>query len=173
MQPVFNSWPDYQDLSYDDLLARYGALLDADIPQSIDVFFGFSFGGELAYHLAVRWQEKTRQQPLVLMGDTFIESEVHTQTVQPNLDGNDGLNYDWGITEDYFDHLGNMPYLPYPGKVILISAVGDVTPRDENEENWKRLLPDIEIVRKQDTHMGIGMNEQYYKDYLAYILQMK
>jgi surfactin synthase thioesterase subunit len=62
------------NMDYEKLVNAYADLLERDIPTDAHVFgfLGYSWGGELGYSLAARWQERHGGKPNVYLCDTFI-----------------------------------------------------------------------------------------------------
>jgi len=167
LQPLFSSWPDIEDISYEELLTRYFNFMQRDL-TSVSCLMGFSFGGELAYHLATRWNSYTGQLPMVFMGDTTLklpEIEISNQPSDYSLD----IHYGFLIYQ-FIHHLGRLPLKSYNGHVILISAVGNGMSSIENEQLWKKVNTNIHIEQINDNHIGIAQNCEYYQKYLDMIL---
>ena len=62
------------DNDYERLVDAYARYLYRDIPEDARMFgfLGYSWGGEVSYSLATRWQQKRGGQPHVYLCDTFI-----------------------------------------------------------------------------------------------------
>jgi surfactin synthase thioesterase subunit/aryl carrier-like protein len=91
MTEKFQEWQDYfsiytfepadehasrlsPDLDYEKLVCAYSDLLERDIPADARVFgfIGYSWGGEMGYSLAARWQQRHGGKINVYLCDTFI-----------------------------------------------------------------------------------------------------
>jgi len=167
LQPLFSSWSDVEQVSYEEILSRYYFLLTKDIQTEIFCMMGFSFGGELAYRLAAWWSELTGQLPLVLMGDTYFEKS--TSDEQNYKYANHYEEYCDKVQGEFFKHLGTHHYPTYDGDVILVSATNNPWSSDANELKWKALKGDIRIERIDGTHQGLYENESHFPTYLTLI----
>jgi len=171
LQPVFNSWPDYIEVSQDEMLRRYELQLEKDIPKigHVNTFIGFSFGGELAYHLAYRWNDKYGCAPAVLMGDTRIELKEDADFIKQLDDINEKIIYTF--QKEYFRGLIRLSIPEYNGKVVLFSAVQEEGAL-ENEDKWRDTLHTINIIQVEDTHNGLYHNDINYPKYLQSINEL-
>ena len=138
----------------------------SDIHGNIKTIIGFSFGGELAYRLALSWHDYSGDMPHVIMGDTLITSLSSTNKVK-NKDAYE--EYYFQLQGEFFERLGTLPLQSYCGRVTLVSAVGDDAPRDANEQKWTGITHNIEIIQVKDTHNGLFENAEHYTKYKSLI----
>lgn len=165
LEPIFDAWSDVEELSHEDIVSRYLAEMMQDIHCNISCIMGFSYGGELAYQLAARWNAQTGQKPLVLMGDTVITDKNLLQPVYENeMDA-----YYYGLQSEFFSKRKRLFVPDYPGPVILISAGKEAPYRSANEQEWKARNTHINIVPVNDTHRGLFLNAEHYDQYLSLI----
>jgi len=167
LPPVFNAWPDYDSMSYTDILYRFEEELSRDLPKSCQVccFLGFSYGGELSWHLANWWEKQSGQKAVVLMGDTIINSYVREHTTPPPCD-NKYFNFFVYLQEKIFTRLEPIPFDDYCGPTVLISATKDAVPHDENEKDWTRLHPELNVIHIADSHNGLYEHPENFDKYL-------
>ena len=174
IEPVFNISPNYEGISYHELLNLIKADIYKSIPANASILciLGFSFGGELAYHLAASWEKEKGESPMVLMGDTIIADLSSVDFPYPNYNDNYERYY-YQLLDSYFAHL-QKPEVPYySGPVVLVSACGDQEPRQHNENKWNMIDPHIKIIQINETHSGLYQKQEYYKTYLSLIQDYK
>jgi len=168
LQPIFNTWVDIENLSHEEIASRYLELMVRDIRCDISCIMGFSYGGELAYHLAVRWQTHTGQKPMVFMGDTVITNVKPDNRQQPAY--KDELEaYYRELQNEFFSKRERLSVPDYQGRVILISAEKESPYRSANEQEWKTHNPRIDIIPYNDTHQGLFENAEHFDEYLSLI----
>ena len=70
--------------SFDEVVEYYLELIEGHIPDGAVLFgfLGFSFGGEIAYHLACKWVQKRGGRPVVILGDTFLKRTIRQDQVE-------------------------------------------------------------------------------------------
>ncbi|MCQ2117368.1 MAG: AMP-binding protein, partial [Bacteroidales bacterium] len=177
LQPIFNAWTDIEELSHEDIITRFLELMKRDILQpylgqvqaDISCIIGFSYGGELAYHLAVRWQALTKQQPMVFMGDTVITDVKSDNQLQKPAYENEMEAYYCKLDIEFFSERERLSVPDYQGRVILISAEKETPHRSSNEQEWKAHNPRINIIPVNDNHDGLFKNAEHYDEYLSLI----
>lgn len=161
---VLYSWSDINSIGFNEIVGRYMKILLEEIKTPVHVFFGFSFGGLLAYDMAEKWMKATGEQVTVFMGDAILSNVGLANTVVAD-DSPEG-KYNQMLLNFCFRIIWDMSLNFYPGRVILTSATKCLCPRDENEEYWKKLCPHVEIEHIPDSHLNSYMDAKYYAGYL-------
>ena len=179
LQPIFNAWADIDKLSHEEIVSRYLELMNRDILRpcsgqvqtDISCIMGFSYGGELAYHLAVRWNVHTGKEPMVFMGDTVITDVKPDNRQQPTF--KDELEaYYYELQNEFFSKRKRLSVPDYQGRVILISAEKESPYRIANEQKWTARNTHINIIPVNDTHQGLYETAEHYDEYLSLIENM-
>ncbi|MCQ2117882.1 MAG: non-ribosomal peptide synthetase, partial [Bacteroidales bacterium] len=170
LQPIFNAWSDIEQISNEEIVSRYLEVLKRDVEGGISCILGFSYGGELAYHLALRWELFSSKKPMVIMGDTHIvQPRLKIEEIRNRYE-NEQEAYYLELYEEFFSKRERLPISGYDGQVILISALQDSPHREENEREWQQHNGNIRIIPKDDTHQGLFEHPEHYDNYFNLIL---
>jgi surfactin family lipopeptide synthetase A len=158
---------------------------------TIEMFVGHSFGGELAYHCAVRWRGRTGTMPKICMFDTFVhvaniahdlpipkienptpdeisdieelkEWNRHLRLMQALKDDRDLPSYDGDVL--YF----KAEDLSFQLKTIQINVQELAQKKQEDLKSWRMLAPRMSIYPVAAGHM-IMLDEQFCDDYIEHI----
>ena len=179
-QAIFN-----EDILFcNDIVDFYLDYLEACMRpnNTIEMFVGHSFGGELAYHCAVRWRGRTGTMPKICMFDTFIhvakiakeltipkienptsdieelkESNRHFRQRLAMLEEHDLPSYDGDVL--YFE----AEELAMPLKTIHVNEHEVDQKRKEDLNNWKSLVPRMSIYPVSADHFT--MLDDHFCDY--------
>lgn len=144
--------------SFDEVVSYYLNLIEDNIPDGAKLFgfIGFSFGGEIAYHLACKWEKIHGEEPMVIMGDTFLKRTIpKDQAEQLTKESFDSalerLMASEGLTMDEILYMANLMrrldatyknLVHYPGPVIFINAK-----KDNSEETLKEKLQILNEIK--------------------------
>lgn len=129
-----------------DIVTAYSELIKQSLPANVPVslFVGHSYGGELSYRCAAKWQKETGQSPHVMLFDTYfnamkvIEKMRHMQEyVIPIEDGSPMPNYNGSV--DYFE--------------ATQMSFKDL--KDMSIKSWHELLPQIQIHPISTSHFRL------------------
>ena len=179
-QAIFN-----EDILFcNDIVDFYLDYLEACMRpnNTIEMFVGHSFGGELAYHCAVRWRGRTGTMPKICMFDTFVhvakiakeltipiienptsdieelkESNRHFRQRLAMLEEHDLPSYDGDVL--YFE----AEELAMPLKTIRVNEHEVDQKRKEDLNNWKSLVPRMSIYPVSADHFT--MLDDHFCDY--------
>lgn len=122
-----------------EVIDFYVDYISAILPQnsSVSLFIGHSFGGELAYRCAVRWEHYTGNSPVVCLLDTYsnlndvLEHSIDNHTIPVSFD---------------------TPMPNYKGQVLLFKATRQAEQlrfdnkeylNKANEDKWHTLVPNL------------------------------
>ena len=181
------------NLKCDDIVDFYLDFMEACLRPNIniDMFIGHSFGGELAYHCAVRWRERTGNTPKVCMLDTFVHFANIAQEIpipdikNPTPDEISDIEElkDWNRHLRQMQALNDNPDLPaYDGnvlyfkaedlslknKIIQINVQTLAQKKQEELECWSTLVPSMSIYSVTADHFTM-LDEQFCNDYIKKI----
>ena len=181
------------NLKCDDIVDFYLDFMEACLRPNIniDMFIGHSFGGELAYHCAVRWRERTGNTPKVCMLDTFVHFANIAQEMpipdikNPTPDEISDIEElkDWNRHLRQMQALNDNPDLPaYDGnvlyfkaedlslknKIIQINVQTLAQKKQEELECWSTLVPSMSIYSVTADHFTM-LDEQFCNDYIKKI----
>ena len=160
-----------------DVAELYMSLLDMVIPEGrrVYLFEGHSFGGVLAYHSAVLWEEMRGYAAPVVMIDSYIIN-VACIMAKPETgettDIPEALLKTMELREEAFQIAGKLDdgreVLFYTGEVTLYQAIEtepgfDAYPdkeifnreMEENEHLWKNRVRDLHVVPIHAGHFSI------------------
>lgn len=145
------------------VVALYHTLLDLYLPKGAVVqgMAGFSFGGELALHLADAYHQATGHQPWLLIGDTLlsyyraIDDPAHAPQYLSEMKIDDGmmppeLIAKLNVARRFMD--GSRRIGSYPGRISLLNAIQPMR-KVANEAIWRHINPSVEIIDIDATHM--------------------
>ena len=171
--------------SFDEVVSYYLKLVEANIPDGAALFgfLGFSFGGEIAYHLACKWVERWGGKPVVIMGDTFLKRTIRKDQVEQLIKESFGSTLERfmvseGLSMDEILYMANLVrrldatqknVQHYDGPVVLLNAK-----KDSSEETLREKLkvlneiePEAEIIDLKDQdHGSIFLNPEMEALYL-------
>jgi len=169
LEPVYNAWNDFETLTHAETLDRFENRLVAELGDKAKVaaFAGFSFGGDLAWHLAQRWEARTGGRPAVFLGDTVIDSTVKGTPSKAALaaENDPVLKSLADLQARYFAALGDRTVKPYAGRAVLASADDDGLPRAENVRLWRTLAGSLAVLPLPETHEGLFRNAKLFAGY--------
>lgn len=168
LRPLFDVWSNLEQLDYERILEFYENELSQEISGNVSCFFGFSFGGELAYCLAERWNRRFNELPLVFLGDSIADKSAFENVKNEYENANEEFYLQ--MQRQFFGRLGMLPFKPYAGNVVLCSAVGGAVPRNANEVFWKNLAKNVKIYHVEDTHEGLYEHGEHYSMYLKLMM---
>ena len=181
------------NLCCNDIVDFYLDFMEASLRPNINInmFVGHSFGGELAYHCAVRWRERTGYTPKVCMLDTFAHAANIAQEIPIPEIGNPMPDEISDIEElkEWNRHLRQMqalkddPDLPaYDGdilyfkaeklsmllKTIHIDVQALAQKKQEDLKTWSTLAPHMSIYPVAADHFTM-LDDQFCNDYIEKI----
>ena len=181
------------NLSFNDIVDFYLDFMEASLRPNINIemFVGHSFGGELAYHCAVRWRERTDTIPKICMFDTFTHvANIAKELTIPKIENPtpDEIS-DIEELKEWNRHLRQMqalkddPNLPaYDGdvlyfkaedlamqnKIIQINVQALAQKKQEELKRWSTLAPRMSIYPVVANHFTM-LGEQFCNDYIEKI----
>jgi surfactin family lipopeptide synthetase A len=181
------------NLSFNDIVDFYLDFMEASLRPNINIemFVGHSFGGELAYHCAVRWRERTDTIPKICMFDTFTHvANIAKELTIPKIENPtpDEIS-DIEELKEWNRHLRQMqalkddPNLPaYDGdilyfkaedlamqnKIIQINVQALAQMKQEELKRWSTLAPRMSIYPVVANHFTM-LGEQFCNDYIEKI----
>ena len=181
------------NLSFNDIVDFYLDFMEASLRPNINIemFVGHSFGGELAYHCAVRWHERTGTMPKICMFDTFVHvANIAKELTIPKIENPtpDEIS-DIEELKEWNRHLRQMqalkddPDLPaYDGdvlyfkaedlamqnKIIQINVQALAQKKQEELKRWSTLAPCMSIYPVVANHFTM-LGEQFCNDYIEKI----
>ncbi len=181
------------NLSFNDIVDFYLDFMEASLRPNIniDMFVGHSFGGELAYHCAVRWRERTGTMPKICMLDTFVHvANIAKELTIPKIENPtpDEIS-DIEELKEWNRHLRQMqalkddPDLPaYDGdvlyfnaedlflqnKTIQINVQALAQKKQEELKSWSTLAPRMSVYPVTGNHFTM-LDEQFCNDYIKKI----
>jgi surfactin family lipopeptide synthetase A len=186
---IFNE----DNLSCNEVVDFYLDYLEACMRPNVNVgmFIGHSFGGELAYRCAVRWQQKTGTMPKVCMFDTFAHvANIVQELPIPEVKGlMPDVVSDIEELKEWNHHLQQMQALrddldlpAYDGDVLYFKAedlsmqlktiqvdVQEWAQKKQADLNrWSTLAPHMSIYPVAAGHMTM-LDERFSDDYIAKI----
>ena len=188
-EAIFNE----DNLSCNEVIDFYLDYLEACMRPNVKVgmFVGHSFGGELAYHCAVRWHERTGTMPKICIFDTFVhvaniakeltipkienptpdeisdieelkEWNRHLRQMQALKDDPDLPAYDGDVL--YF----NAEDLSLQNKTIQINVQALAQKKQEELKSWSNLAPRLSIYPVTANHFTM-LDEHFCDDYIEKI----
>nr|MCR4746733.1 AMP-binding protein [Lachnospiraceae bacterium] len=156
------------ELNYNDLLDTYLLILEENLPKEckhIDVFWGFSWSGQVAYDLAARWHQKKNERPLAYVIDSYIIDVYDKSYVEGGKSFEEILQsvaerFKLEINETFVEYIlekfslveefnKTCTGLPkYDGKTVFVSASADVVESDrlKNISLFSSLASDFTLV---------------------------
>jgi surfactin family lipopeptide synthetase A len=186
---IFNE----DSLSCNEVVDFYLDYLEACMRPNVNVgmFIGHSFGGELAYRCAVRWQQKTGTMPKVCMFDTFIHMvDIAKEIPIPKIESpTPDVVSDIEELKEWNHHLQQMQALrddldlpAYDGdvlyfkaedlsmdlKAIQINLQGLAQKKQEDLKTWSTQAPHLSIYPVAADHFAM-LDDQFCNDYIAKI----
>lgn len=196
IEPIVEHWHlIFKKDRIEDVLDLYEDLIRYMIPEGAKIyaFMGYSFGGDIAYRLAVRWAVKDRCMSYVYLLDTYDRVydgdrfEDYKKEVLDSLSGKDRLQAQifWKMGYYCMDipkKLGDGRPLPsYDGPVRLFSAtqvkeeptLAKVLPikaimREDNPNviAWKQLAPHLVVDYIDADHITIMQAPEFHDIFL-------
>lgn len=171
--------------SFDDVVNYYLEEIKKSIPDSSKLFgfLGFSFGGELAYHLACKWKNISGEKKVVIMGDTYIKRRIPDNQVEQltseSFDSSvEKFLLSEGLTMDDILYMANLTrrldatrkdVSGYDGTVIYLNAMKDSTEksREDKLKLLKEICPQCRIIDlPEHDHGSIFLSSEMEKFYL-------
>ena len=169
----------FQDADLKEVVLMYTSLLDFLLPQEskVHAFIGYCFGGELVYRCAVQWEQMTTQQPRVFLIDTNIHKDDQwLEAVKNNLYEVEEMTNDVKFMLEPSEIMstlvgGNPIPLPlYEGDITLFIAMYQEPKfmvdevifanfRDGNVQQWRALIPHLNVVNVNANHIDILAEE--------------
>ena len=158
--------------SFDEVVTFYLELVKRNIPEGAKLFgfTGFSFGGEIAYHLALKWNRISGEKPVVIMGDTYLKRTVPVEQVEQLTSESFGSALEKfmiseGLSMDEILYMANLMRRldatykdvgPYDGPVVYINArKGQKQEEIEDKlELLNELVPKAEVIDLPDQDHG-------------------
>ena len=176
----------------------YGDLIRFYLPEGKRVFgfLGHSFGGDIAYRLAVRWAEEDGERPLVYMIDTYLRVydadhfEEYKEELLNRIDPRYRMQATvfWKLSAyclDVAKKLGDGKVMPpYDGPVRLFSAtqvkedptLAMVLPvkavmREDNPnvKAWESLVPNLIVDYVEADHLTITQVPEFGTIFFGHI----
>ena len=151
----------FEEETLSEVIELYYALIDIYVPREavVCLVVGMSFGGKLACMMAAKWQKERGQQPAVIMGDTvligvpamgkaILDGELD-QYIEENHLPKEVFNESFKHRITIVAQLENRGYKQpaYQGRVVLVHAnLPSVVSDGDNVANWRRVLPQLEVV---------------------------
>ena len=172
--------------SFDEVIMYYLEQVAENIPDGAELFgfLGFSFGGEIAYHLACKWTKSRGGTPAVIMGDTFLKRTIGKDQVQLLTgesfgDALERFMESEGLSMDEILYMANLMrrldatyknVMSYEGPVIYLNAMKDNTEDTLREKLGllNEIKPDAGIIDLPDKDHGSifldpGMEEVFVR----------
>lgn len=158
--------------SQDEAVRTYRTLIDGKLPQdvTISLFFGFSWGGELAYLIGQKYAADTGKKPVIIMGDSHLDKKdylardagaiIHTMLKRyENSPLAALIEKKVRLVEKMQRNSGKMP--EYEGRVILLNALKTaVTPGNEhNISLWRQIAPNLEVIDMDYEHEELSIDQ--------------
>nr|MCR4762277.1 amino acid adenylation domain-containing protein [Lachnospiraceae bacterium] len=172
--------------SFDEVVNYYLSLVQEHVPADACLFgfLGFSFGGEIAFHLACKWVAgHGGRPPAVILGDTFLKRTIPEDQVEVLTEKNfdSALEHFMaaeGLSMDEILYMANLMrrldatqknVMHYEGPVVYINAKKDSTEAALREK--LALLEEIEpeaqrIDLKDEDHGSIFLKPEMESLYL-------
>ena len=174
----------FADGGFQKMIETYVGMLDRDIPLGAPVFafVGYSWGGEIAYWMAQRWQELRGERADVYLGDARIHdsgsAEISGEAIAKEAaafahqHGIDLQALDQGVVQAALRLADkkagtarrlhcNAEFPAYGGNVTLFNALKDNPEAERNVEEWRRVAPRLKVVDVDDTHLNFVLGPQY------------
>lgn len=178
----------FPDGDFMTMIDFYTEMLDHDIPvtESVFGFVGYSYGGELAYWLAVHWQQLRGVKANVYLGDTQIYrpeeiqhdadagqtvieyAQNHQADIEAiGIDAGDSFQAEQILAIavkklNMVKRLSRSDDLPlYDGRVILFKALLDNNSVNKNVELWHKVASQLETVDIDDNHLNFVISDKY------------
>ena len=141
IDPIMNHLDKCKGKDKQALADGYVDIVRANIGHgNVDVFAGHSFGGELAYRCACRWNELTDSLAKVILLDSYIvDADMITEYIEPDEKTKEQMEY-----SKMADTLKACPIPDFGGEVILFRAM-ELNPalrNSINEERFKQISDD-------------------------------
>lgn len=185
IEPIVEHWQyAFKGELIGDVINFYSDMIRYYLPEGTTVyaFLGHSFGGDIAYRLAERWEKDLGEHPYVYMVDTYLRVYDATHFEEYKHDLLNRFDFQtrvkveafWMVSAyclDVAKKLGDGKAMPsYPGPVRLFSAtqvkedptLAQVLPvkavmRDDNPnvQAWKALAPDLIVDYVDSDHITI------------------
>ena len=195
IEPVLDHYADVlQGQTTQNAVDLYLELINRKIPEGVPIFgfMGHSYGGELAYRMAVQWSQKHNEKPHVYLMDTDIHQidgkdydQYVNATVEKLKDNPQALKVYQTIRviTDLPRKMGDgKPFPAYDGPVVYFCATHITADFDyfRNEVlevktddhpsviSWKGLNPKTEFVYIPDTHRQLW-NVRWIPLYMEYL----
>ncbi len=174
----------FRDADINEVIETYYSLLDwyiSELGVKVAAFTGHCFGGELAYRLAVRYEQETGVSAPMIMLDVFwrVEKSTNSMEAMMSLISEDVYNRHKEAIDSFrntmrmYDSLARQGEPPlYKGKVVLFRALQEepMAPEmkavfDENDARLKVLWD----LNTSDRHMDNSKFwSKYYPDVEVY-----
>ncbi len=173
------------DLNYDDLLDAYLLILEENLPKGcehIDVIWGFSWGGQLAYDLAARWYQKRNERPLAYVIDSYIidvydksyveggrsfMDTLYSVAAKLNVEVDEAFEQyaidKFGLVEELNKTCTGLP--KYDGKTVFISSSVEAVEEDrqQNISLFSSLASDFTVVHTDKyEHYDLFLNTEAF-----------
>ncbi|MCR5107999.1 MAG: amino acid adenylation domain-containing protein [Lachnospiraceae bacterium] len=183
-----------QGESIQDAMDLYMDLISMMIPEGKEIFgfMGHSYGGELAYKMAVQWSKKYGVKPHIYVMDSNVHDhhrdgyEAYSAGIREMFKDNPSMLqfYERGkVVIDVPRKLGDgVPFPPYDGPVVYFCATQLKAPLDYFSDNivavkrddhpnaiaWRELNPHVEMVFVETSHRKLPEPE-FVPIYMKYI----
>lgn len=168
----------------DEAVKLYRTLINGNLPQdvTISLFFGFSWGGELAYLIGQKYAADTGEKPVIIMGDSHLDKKdylardaraiIHIMLKRyENSPAAALIEKKVRLVGRMQRNCGKMP--EYEGRVILMNALKTaVTPGNEhNISLWRRIAPNLEVIDMDYEHEELSSNQKLIPFYYELLNQ--
>ena len=156
----------FQDADFTEVIEMYNTVIDMNIPADAKVFgfFGFSWGGVQAYHLACKWRDATGLSLPVFLGDSHLRNNAETERQMEEFEAQierkmpEMLKVKHAMIKRLED---NAAYPHYDGPVVLFNAKR-LNPLEEyNLNEWRKIVSQLEVIDVDDEHNNLFMTEDY------------
>ena len=167
-----------------EIIELYSLMIEVNMPQdaTISVFWGFSWGGELAYHIACRYAQATGHKPAIFMGDSHLDKEAYfTEEAQNQLKKMMERYVNTpnaAIVERKARIVGkmqatNIEIPSYDGPVVLFNALKTASSPGNtvNIERWKQYVPHLEVIDMDNEHEDLSKDQQLIPFYMDLLKQ--
>lgn len=161
----------------DDVAAMYISLLQFHLPENAQIFgfFGYSFGGEIAYRMAVEWEKLTGVRVNLYMLDTLIQTKTKEQNKKEFLVSINSLSNDlkeailahMSILNVSWDLSDLLEISKYDGSVLLFNATINSNVIEKIKQ-WKKHTSHLRVVDIEAIHAELHF-EKHIPIYVEHI----
>lgn len=175
----------FADDNQQEAVELYSLMLEFNLPADARVlaFWGFSWGGELAYLVGQRYAMQTGTRPVMFLGDSHLDKELffspESQAVLKALIDRYAGTANAEIAERKARIVAKMQdasiVMPaYEGHAVLFNALKSATsPRNVvNIQRWKALIADLEVIDMDCDHEEMSLDPSLTTFFTEHILRL-